>query len=47
MLLEPATEADYPAIIDLVNFAFRGTGPKASWNIEAGILEGQDRRAHV
>ena len=41
MLLEPATEADYPAIIDLVNVAFRGTGPKASWNIEAGILEGQ------
>ena len=41
MLLEPATEADYSAIIDLVNVAFRGTGSQASWNIEAGILEGQ------
>ncbi|HLY42500.1 MAG TPA: GNAT family N-acetyltransferase [Terracidiphilus sp.] len=41
MLLEQATEADYPAIIDLVNVAFRGAGAGASWNIEAGILEGQ------
>src|SRR5215469_12386163 len=41
MLLERATEADYPAIIDLINVAFRGTGPGASWNIEAGIIEGQ------
>jgi ribosomal protein S18 acetylase RimI-like enzyme len=41
MLLEPANEADYPAIIDLVNVAFRGTGPGASWNIEAGVIEGQ------
>lgn len=41
MLLEHATEADYPAIIQLINVAFRATGPTASWNIEAGILEGQ------
>jgi GNAT superfamily N-acetyltransferase len=41
MLLKPAVEADYPAIIDLVNLAFRGTGPSASWNIETGIIEGQ------
>jgi ribosomal protein S18 acetylase RimI-like enzyme len=41
MLLEPATESDYPAIIDLINVAFRATGPTASWNIEAGIIEGQ------
>lgn len=41
MLLEPATEADFPAVIDLVNVAFRGSGPQASWNIETGILEGQ------
>lgn len=41
MLLEPASEADYPAIIDLVNVAFRATGPTASWNIEAGVIEGQ------
>lgn len=41
MLLEPAVEADYPEIIDLVNLAFRGSGPTASWNIESGIIEGQ------
>jgi ribosomal protein S18 acetylase RimI-like enzyme len=41
MRLEHATEADYPAIIQLINVAFRATGPTASWNVEAGILEGQ------
>jgi GNAT superfamily N-acetyltransferase len=41
MLLKHAAEADYAAIIDLVNLAFRGTGPSASWNIETGIIEGQ------
>lgn len=41
MLLEPANEADYPAIVDLINVAFRATGPTASWNIESGVIEGQ------
>jgi len=41
MLLKPASEADYPEIIQLVNVAFRGTGPSASWNIEEGVIEGQ------
>jgi predicted N-acetyltransferase YhbS len=41
MLLEPASETDYPAIVELINVAFRATGPTASWNIEAGIIEGQ------
>src|SRR5277367_270463 len=41
MLLNRAVEADYAAIIDLVNLAFRGTGPSASWNIETGLIEGQ------
>lgn len=41
MLLNPAAEADYAEIIALVNLAFRGIGTSASWNIEAGILEGQ------
>jgi ribosomal protein S18 acetylase RimI-like enzyme len=40
MLLNPAVEADYAAIIDLVNLAYRGTGPSASWNIE-NFIEGQ------
>ena len=41
MLLKPAVETDYTAIIDLANVAYRGTGPVASWNVEQGILEGQ------
>jgi ribosomal protein S18 acetylase RimI-like enzyme len=40
MLLSPAVEADYPAIIDLANLAYRGTGRSASWNIE-DFIEGQ------
>src|SRR5580692_6933858 len=40
MHLENATEADYPAIIDLVNAAYRGHGAVESWNIESGIIEG-------
>jgi ribosomal protein S18 acetylase RimI-like enzyme len=42
MLLTPACEADYPAIIRLVNVAYRGTeGAATSWNVENGVLEGQ------
>jgi ribosomal protein S18 acetylase RimI-like enzyme len=41
MLLTPAVEADYPAIVDLANLAYRGTGASASWNTESGVLEGQ------
>jgi ribosomal protein S18 acetylase RimI-like enzyme len=44
MLLTPATEADYPAIIELANWAYRGrggsSGTDASWNVETGVLEG-------
>jgi ribosomal protein S18 acetylase RimI-like enzyme len=42
MLLEHATEADYPEIINLVNAAYRGTDADSvqSWNQEIGILEG-------
>lgn len=40
MLLEHATKPDYPAIIDLVNAAYRGHGSVESWNIESGIIEG-------
>lgn len=41
MLLNAASEAEYPEIIDLVNLAFRGTGPDASWNTEVVFIEGQ------
>jgi GNAT superfamily N-acetyltransferase len=41
MFLAHAVEADYAPIIDLVNLAFRGVGPSASWNSEADFIEGQ------
>jgi len=41
MLLHPAVESDYPAIVDLANLAFRGTGANASWNTESVFIEGQ------
>jgi predicted N-acetyltransferase YhbS len=37
--LEPATEADFPAIIALTNHAFRHVGEGASWNAE-DMIEG-------
>lgn len=40
MQLISAAEADYPAIIDLVNLAYRGSGPDASWNTESVFIEG-------
>ncbi len=41
MLLHPAVEADYAAIVDLANLAFRGSGSLTSWNTEAVFIEGQ------
>jgi GNAT superfamily N-acetyltransferase len=41
MFLDRAVEADYAEIIELVNLAFRGSVPSASWNVEAGVIEGQ------
>lgn len=42
MLLKQAVEADYEAIVELANVAYRGrAGEVASWNIETGIVEGQ------
>ena len=41
MLLIPAVEADFAEIVELANWAYRGTGATASWNMEDGILEGQ------
>jgi ribosomal protein S18 acetylase RimI-like enzyme len=40
MLLQPATEADSPAIVSLANIAFRGAGADAGWNSEAGYIAG-------
>lgn len=41
MHLTPAAESDFPAIVDLANQAYRGTGKAKSWNHEEGILEGE------
>jgi ribosomal protein S18 acetylase RimI-like enzyme len=41
MLLNRALEADYVRIVDLVNMAYRGAGPGASWNSEADFIEGE------
>ena len=38
--LELATDADLPAIVDLMNVAFRGTGEKRSWCIEGEFIKG-------
>ena len=41
MLLKSIVEADYLAVVELANLAFRGTGASAGWNTEAGLIEGQ------
>ena len=41
MLLNRALEADYVRIIELVNMAYRGAGPGASWNSEVEFIEGE------
>jgi ribosomal protein S18 acetylase RimI-like enzyme len=42
--LHPATELDHPAIITLMNAAFRGT---EGWSIEGDIVEGQRTNASL
>ena len=39
-MLTRATDADVPAIVELMNVAFRATGSGASWNSEADIIDG-------
>ncbi len=38
--LDPAADADIPAVVALMNLAFRGAGPQASWNTEALYIDG-------
>jgi len=40
MLLKSAVETDYAEIVELANWAYRRSGPDASWNTETGIIEG-------
>lgn len=41
MLLSPAQDSDFPAVVKLANEAYRGSGQVQSWNHETGVLEGQ------
>ncbi len=36
----PATPADIPAVVDLVNSAYRGDSSRAGWTTEADLLDG-------
>ena len=44
--LTRALPADLPAIVALMNAAYRGVGPAAGWNSEAGYIEG-DRTSEL
>lgn len=41
MKLDKAEAADFPHVVALMNRAFRGAGVEASWNSEAGYIEGE------
>ena len=41
MIFAPAVESEFPAIVDLVNSAYRGQGAEAGWTTEAGYIDGQ------
>jgi ribosomal protein S18 acetylase RimI-like enzyme len=40
LTLRPASPTDLPTLAKLMNTAYRGTGPDASWNTEARYLDG-------
>lgn len=40
LTLRPANPVDLPNIATLMNTAYRGTGPNASWNTESRYLDG-------
>ena len=41
MIFAPAAESEFPAIVALVNSAYRGQGARAGWTTEAGYIDGQ------
>jgi ribosomal protein S18 acetylase RimI-like enzyme len=41
LITRPATTADVPALVALVNSAYRGDSSKAGWTTEADLLDGQ------
>jgi GNAT superfamily N-acetyltransferase len=40
MHLEQAVESDYPAIVELANQAYRGSGESSGWTTESSYIEG-------
>lgn len=41
MIFAPAAEPEFPAIVALVNSAYRGQGAQAGWTTEADYIDGQ------
>jgi len=41
VITRPATPADVPALVALVNSAYRGEASRAGWTTEADLLDGQ------
>ncbi|RYD95998.1 MAG: GNAT family N-acetyltransferase [Sphingobacteriales bacterium] len=41
--ISPATEADIPALLALLNRAYRGTEARSGWTHEADLIEGTQR----
>ncbi|MFD0278831.1 GNAT family N-acetyltransferase [Kitasatospora sp. NPDC127111] len=41
LVFRPATEADVPALVELVESAYRGEASRAGWTTEADLLDGQ------
>ncbi|RYY98342.1 MAG: GNAT family N-acetyltransferase [Chitinophagaceae bacterium] len=41
--ITPATRADIPALLRLVNAAYRGDAARAGWTHEADLIEGEQR----
>lgn len=41
LIISPATEADIPALVSLVNGAYRGDTSRQGWTTEAHLLDGQ------
>ncbi|KQY28858.1 acetyltransferase [Caulobacter sp. Root487D2Y] len=41
MIFAPAVESEFPALVDLVNSAYRGQSSQAGWTTEADYIDGQ------
>ncbi|MDH6117772.1 GNAT family N-acetyltransferase [Kitasatospora sp. GAS204B] len=46
LAFRPATEQDIPALVDLVESAYRGDASRVGWTTEADLLDGQRTDQH-